>query len=29
MSLNPEVYRAIGRALDGYTAREDGWPEAA
>ena len=29
MSLNPEVYRAIGRALDGFTAREDGWPEAA
>jgi len=29
MSLNPEVYRAIGRALGSFTAREDGWPQAA
>jgi triacylglycerol lipase len=30
MSLNPEVYRAIGRALGSFTAREDGgWAEAA
>jgi pimeloyl-ACP methyl ester carboxylesterase len=29
MSLNPEVYRAIGRALGSFTAREDGWAQAA
>jgi triacylglycerol lipase len=29
MSLNPEVYRAIGRALGGIIAREDGLAEAA
>jgi triacylglycerol lipase len=30
MSLNPEVYRAIGRALGSFTARADGgWAEAA
>jgi len=29
MSLNPEVYRAIGRALGSFTARGDDWPQAA
>jgi hypothetical protein len=29
MSLNPEVYRAIGRALGSFTAREADWPQAA
>jgi triacylglycerol lipase len=30
MSLNPEVYRAIGRALGSFAAREaDGWAQAA
>jgi triacylglycerol lipase len=29
MSLNPEVYRAIGRALGSFTARDDGWAQAA
>jgi triacylglycerol lipase len=29
MSLNPEVYRAIGRALGSFIAREDGWAQAA
>jgi triacylglycerol lipase len=29
MSLNPEVYRAIGRALASFGARADGWAQAA
>jgi triacylglycerol lipase len=29
MSLNPDVYRAIGSVLGGVAAREDGWPQAA
>jgi triacylglycerol lipase len=29
MSLNPEAYRAIGRALGSFIAREDGWAQAA
>jgi triacylglycerol lipase len=29
MSLNPEVYRAIGRALGSFSTREDGWAQAA
>jgi triacylglycerol lipase len=29
MSLNPEAYRAIGRALGSFTSREQGWAEAA
>jgi pimeloyl-ACP methyl ester carboxylesterase len=29
MSLNPQVYRAIGRALGSFAARDSGWAEAA
>jgi pimeloyl-ACP methyl ester carboxylesterase len=29
MSLNPEVYRAIGRALSGFAGEDGGWAEAA
>jgi triacylglycerol lipase len=29
MSLNPQVYRAIGRALGSFAARDAGWAEAA
>ena len=29
MSLNPEAYRAIARALGSFLAREEGWPQAA
>jgi hypothetical protein len=27
--MNAEVYRAIGRALGSFIAREDGWAQAA